>query len=48
MDDIIFGGNDLLCKKNSAQMSKEFYMLKFGENKFLIGLKFIKQRMVYM
>ena len=45
--DIMFGGNDILCKTLSTQMSKEFNMLMFGDY-FFIGLKFIKQRIVYM
>ena len=39
MDDVIFGGNDMLCKTFVDQMSKEFEMSMFGEIKFFIGLQ---------
>ena len=38
VDDIIFGGNDMLCKSFSNEMRKEFEMSMFGEIKFFLGL----------
>lgn len=37
-DDIIFGGNDMLCKKFVDQMSTKFEMSIFGEINVFIGL----------
>ena len=39
VDDIIFGGQDALCKDFPNQMKKEFEMLMFGEIKFFVGLQ---------
>ena len=38
VDDIIFGGQDALCKDFTNQMNQEFEMSIFGENKFFVGL----------
>src|SRR5271156_2672998 len=43
VDDIIFGGNDMLCKSFSDEMSKEFEMSMFGEIKFFLSLQIIQQ-----
>ena len=37
VDDIIFGGQDALCKDFVNQMKQEFEMSMFGEVKFLLG-----------
>ena len=39
VDDIIFGGQDTLCKDFANEMNKEFEMSMFGEIKFLVGLQ---------
>lgn len=39
IDDIIFGGQDALCKKFSNEMQIEFEMSVFGEIKFFVGLQ---------
>ena len=38
VDDIVFIGNDDLCKSFSGEMSKEFEMSMFSEIKFFFGL----------
>ena len=38
VDDIIFGGQDALCKTFSNEMMKKFEISMFGEIKFLVGL----------
>ena len=38
-DDIIFGGQDALCKDFANQMKQEFEMSMFGEIKFFVGLQ---------
>ena len=38
-DDIIFGGQDGLCKAFANEMKKEFEMSMFGEIKFFVGLQ---------
>lgn len=49
VDDIIFGGNDLLCKYFVDQMSKEFEMTMCGEIKIFICLQVHKiNRGIYM
>ena len=39
VDDIIFGGQDALCKDFANQMKHEFEMSMFGEIKFFVGLQ---------
>ena len=39
VDDIVFTGNDDLCKEFLEQMNKEFEMSMFGEIKFFVGLQ---------
>ena len=39
VDDIIFGGQDALCKDFANQMKKEFEMSMFGEIQFFVGLR---------
>ena len=39
VDDIIFGGQDALCKDFSNKMKLEFEMSIFGEIKFFVGLQ---------
>jgi hypothetical protein len=39
VDDIIFGGQDALCKTFANEMRQEFEMSMFGEIKFLVGLQ---------
>ena len=39
VDDIIFGGQDALCKDFANQMKQEFEMSMFGEIKFFMGLQ---------
>ena len=39
VDNIIFGGQDALCKDFANQMKHEFEMLMFGEIKFFVRLK---------
>ena len=39
VDDIIFGGQDDLCKDFANQMRLEFEMSMFGEIKFFVGLQ---------
>ena len=41
VDDIIFRGQDDLCKDFSNQMKHEFEMSMFGEIKFLWNYKYI-------
>ena len=38
VDDVIFGGQDTLCKDFANQMKQEFEMSIFGEIKFFVGL----------
>src|SRR5271156_591514 len=38
VDDIIFGGNVMLCKSFANEMRKEFEMSIFGEIKFFLGM----------
>ena len=38
VDDIIFGGQDTLCKAFANEMKKEFEMSMFGEIKVFVGL----------
>ena len=39
VDDIIFGGQDALCKDFANQIKQEFEMSMFGEIKFFVGLQ---------
>ena len=39
VDDIIFGGKDVLCKDFAKQMKHEFEMSMFGEIKLVVGLQ---------
>ena len=39
VDDIIFGGQDTLCKSFANEMKKEFDMSMFGEIKLFVGLQ---------
>ena len=39
MDEIIFGGKEVLSKDFSDKMKHEFAMSMFGEIKFFVGLK---------
>ena len=39
VDDIIFGGQDALCKDFANKMKQEFEMSMFGEIKFFVGLQ---------
>ena len=39
VDDIIFGGQNELCKAFANEMKKEFEMFMFGEIKFFVGLQ---------
>ena len=43
VDDIIFGGQDHICKAFADEMQKEFEMSMFGEIKFFLGLQVIQQ-----
>ena len=43
MDDIIFGGQDHICKAFVDEMQKEFEMSMFREIKFFLGLQVIQQ-----
>ena len=38
VDDIIYGGQDNLCKKFAKEMKDEFEISMFGEIKFFVGL----------
>lgn len=38
VDDIIFGGHEMLCKSITEEMMNEFEMSIFGEIKFVVGL----------
>ena len=38
-DDIIFGGQDALCKAFANEMKQEFEMSMFGEIKFFVGFQ---------
>ena len=38
-DNIIFGGQDALCKDFANQMNQEFEMSMFGEIKFFVDLQ---------
>ena len=42
VDDIIFGGQDALCKDFANQMKLEFEMSMFGEMKFFWVCKYIR------
>ena len=46
-DDIIFGGQDALCKDFTNQMNQEFEISMFGEIKFVWVCKSIRWNMVY-
>ena len=39
VDDIIFGGQDALCKYFANQVKQEFEMSMFGEINFFVGLQ---------
>lgn len=39
VDDIIFGGNEGMCKKNSNKMQNKFEMSMIGELNFFLGLQ---------
>ena len=39
VDDIIFGGQNALCKDFANQMKLEFEITMFGEIKFFVGLQ---------
>ena len=39
VDDVIFGGQDSLCKDFANQIKHEFEMSIFGEIKFFVGLQ---------
>ena len=39
VNDIIFRGNEVLCKSFVNEMKKEFEMSMFGEIKFFVGLQ---------
>ena len=39
VDDIIFGGQDALCKSFTNEMKQEFEMSMFGETKFFMVLQ---------
>ena len=39
VDNIIFGGQDALCKDFASQMKHEFKMSMFGEIKLFMGLQ---------
>ena len=39
MDDIIFGGQDVMCQSFASEMKKEFEMSMFGEIKIFVGLQ---------
>ena len=39
VDDIIFGGQDTLCKAFANEIKKEFEMSMFGVIKFFLGLQ---------
>lgn len=43
VDDIIFRGQDHICKSFADEMRKEFEMSMFGEIKFFLGLQVIQQ-----
>ena len=44
VDDIIFGGQDALCKDFANKMKLEFEMFMFGEIKFFVGLQVYKMK----
>ena len=44
VDDIIFGGQDSLCKDFANQMKLEFEMSMFGEIKFFVGLQIYQMK----
>ncbi|WP_276192064.1 reverse transcriptase domain-containing protein [Enterobacter hormaechei] len=39
VDDIVFGGKEVLCKGFADKMKHEFEMSMFGEIKFFVGLQ---------
>lgn len=39
IDDIIFGGQDILCKEFENKMKEEFEISTFGEIKFFVSLQ---------
>ena len=39
VDDIVFGGKEVLCKSFANKMKHEFEMSMFGEIKFFVGLQ---------
>lgn len=43
VDDIIFGGNHMLCKSFENEMRKGFEMSMFGEINFFLGLQIMQQ-----
>ena len=44
IDNIVFTGNDDLCKTFAKEMSKEFEIFFFGEIKFFVGLLIQKSK----
>ena len=46
VDDIMFGGQDALCKDFANQMKQEFEMSMFGEIKFFVGLQVYQMKYV--
>jgi len=42
VDDIIFGGNECMCKAFADQMKSEFEMSMFGEMNFFLSLKIVQ------
>ena len=49
VDDIIFGGQDVLCKAFANEMKQEFEMSIFGEIKFFVGLQIYQMKYgIYM
>ena len=44
VDDIIFGGQDNLCKAFANEMKKEFEMSMFGEIRFFVDLQVHQMR----
>ena len=44
VDDIIFGGQDALCKTFANEIKQEFEMSMFGEIKFFVGLQLYQMK----
>ena len=44
VDDIIFGGQNALCKAFTNEMKKELEMYMFGEIKFFVGLQLYQMK----